>query len=245
MEKSPAFQFYPNNWLGSSKVGTMTPAEEGAYIRLLCYAWNEADGGLPDDDATLARLSRLGKHWKRSSQKILSCFTKENGRLFNSRLSMERNKQIEFRAKASLAGKKSAMVRAIGSKVRSPDVQQLFNEPSTLQSSSSSSFSDTNVSHRIPKDKKSVIGKTFEAPELKEIAEYFSEQTQNRWTEKEIKMQSNKFFNYYTSNGWKVGKNAMKDWHATARNWILDKQPEQSKALSTKNNFSNETFTAI
>jgi len=28
-----------------------------------------------------------------------------------------------------------------------------------------------------------------------------------------------KFIDYYTSNGWRVGRNPMKDWRATARNW--------------------------
>jgi hypothetical protein len=27
------------------------------------------------------------------------------------------------------------------------------------------------------------------------------------------------FFSYYESNGWRVGKNSMKDWHAAARGW--------------------------
>ena len=27
------------------------------------------------------------------------------------------------------------------------------------------------------------------------------------------------FFDYYTANGWKVGRNPMKDWKAAARNW--------------------------
>lgn len=28
-----------------------------------------------------------------------------------------------------------------------------------------------------------------------------------------------RFMNYYTSNGWMVGKNKMKDWKAAMRNW--------------------------
>ena len=39
MGKSPAFQFYPNDWLSSPRITMMSPAEEGAYIRLLCYDW--------------------------------------------------------------------------------------------------------------------------------------------------------------------------------------------------------------
>lgn len=37
------------------------------------------------------------------------------------------------------------------------------------------------------------------------------------------RIEAEKFFNHYSSNGWKVGgKTKMKDWHASARNWILN-----------------------
>ena len=32
------------------------------------------------------------------------------------------------------------------------------------------------------------------------------------------------FFDYYESNGWKVGKNSMKDWQASARGWSSRQQ---------------------
>jgi hypothetical protein len=35
--KRPAFQFYPSDWLASMAIMLMTPAEEGAYVRLLCH----------------------------------------------------------------------------------------------------------------------------------------------------------------------------------------------------------------
>jgi hypothetical protein len=31
--------------------------------------------------------------------------------------------------------------------------------------------------------------------------------------------EAEKFFNYYESNGWRVGKNPMKSWHGAAANW--------------------------
>lgn len=38
-------------------------------------------------------------------------------------------------------------------------------------------------------------------------------------------LEAQKFFNHFQSNGWKVGgKSPMKDWHAAARNWILNSQ---------------------
>ena len=31
-----------------------------------------------------------------------------------------------------------------------------------------------------------------------------------------------RFVDYYTANGWKVGKNPMKDWRAAVRTWERD-----------------------
>lgn len=55
--KSPAFMFYPSDWLGSQRVSLMTLEEEGAYIRLLSYCWQH--GSIPRDPDKLARL--IGK----------------------------------------------------------------------------------------------------------------------------------------------------------------------------------------
>ena len=39
-----------------------------------------------------------------------------------------------------------------------------------------------------------------------------------------------KFFDYYSSNGWKVGKNPMKDWKAAVRTW--EKNSNENKKVS-------------
>ena len=53
-EKSPAFQFYPKDFLTDSHVVAMTLAERGAYITLLCLCW--LDRSLPVEMGALARL---------------------------------------------------------------------------------------------------------------------------------------------------------------------------------------------
>jgi hypothetical protein len=55
-------------------------------------------------------------------------------------------------------------------------------------------------------------------------------------------IEANKFFNYFSSNGWLVGgKTPMVDWQAAAQNWILnapkfisnEQQPNRAKHLNT------------
>lgn len=53
--------------------------------------------------------------------------------------------------------------------------------------------------------------KRFIKPTLEEIKQYCIERNNN--------VNAEQFFDYYESNGWKVGKNSMKDWKAAVRTW--------------------------
>lgn len=53
--------------------------------------------------------------------------------------------------------------------------------------------------------------KRFEKPTLSEIEQYCIERNNN--------VNAEQFYDYYESNGWKVGKNSMKDWKAAVRTW--------------------------
>jgi hypothetical protein len=77
------------------------------------------------------------------------------------------------------------------------------------------------------KVKESKVG--FVCPELFEVQNYFEELGNLNEAEG--------FFNYYESNGWKVGKNPMKDWKAASRNWIKNSKNYTKNGTSTKSNF--------
>ena len=53
--------------------------------------------------------------------------------------------------------------------------------------------------------------KRFAKPTLEDVKAYCQERGNN--------VDPEKWFNYYESNGWKVGKNPMKDWKAAVRTW--------------------------
>ena len=62
--------------------------------------------------------------------------------------------------------------------------------------------------------KESVKRKTasrFEPPTVEEVSDYCEERKNG--------VDAQRFVDYYTSNGWKVGRNAMKDWRAAVRTW--------------------------
>lgn len=49
----------------------------------------------------------------------------------------------------------------------------------------------------------------------------------------EIEFQADRFFNYYESNGWKVGKNPMKNWSAALTNWYKNIHQFNNKTNGT------------
>jgi len=53
--------------------------------------------------------------------------------------------------------------------------------------------------------------KRFAPPTLDEVQAYCEERGNN--------VDPDRFIDYYTSNGWRVGKNPMKDWKAAVRSW--------------------------
>lgn len=60
--------------------------------------------------------------------------------------------------------------------------------------------------------------KRFAPPTLEEVKAYCSERNNS--------VDAQRFIDYYTSNGWKVGKNPMKDWKAAVRNWERGSKPQ-------------------
>jgi len=112
-EKSPSFQFYPRDYLSDIRVATMTNAERGMYITLLCVCWLEQS--LPADPALLARLvacrqDRFSHAWNRC---LARCFmVREDGRLIHKRLDAERAKQQAFSQLQAARGRLGGLAKA-------------------------------------------------------------------------------------------------------------------------------------
>lgn len=110
------FPMYSEKWLGSSAISGMLPEQEGAFVRLLNLMWLAAateEPSLPNDDAQLARMSRLGARWKRLGPAVKAQFEESNGRLFNHPLSVVWHEQQKRYNRRAEAGKRSGKARAI------------------------------------------------------------------------------------------------------------------------------------
>lgn len=78
--------------------------------------------------------------------------------------------------------------------------------------------------------------KRFVKPTISDIEQYCSE--------KNISINAQQFIDYYESNGWKVGRNSMKDWQATVRRWASNnygkKKSSKDNAINVVNNLMSK-----
>ena len=91
---------------------------------------------------------------------------------------------------------------------------------------------------RLGKDSIKSKAKRFTPPTLEEVQAYCNERQNN--------VDPQHFIDYYTSNGWLVGKNKMKDWKAAVRTWERNgfsstkKQTTKAQELSDFYNTAKE-----
>ena len=136
--KSPAFQFYPADYLSDSNTIAFTAEQDGHYLRLLCLCWLE--GSIPIDPRPLLKGGATISD--ECLNPILRCFrlNRKKTALVHPRLDAERCKQIAWREKSSAGGKASALIKRTlnsdngASRVVEPKVNTM-----SLSSSSSSS----------------------------------------------------------------------------------------------------------
>jgi len=146
---SPAFQFYPAEYLADESVQLLSLVEEGAYIRALSYCWRE--GSIPADPMKLSRL--IGKECSQAiAEAILPLFeinTKDPSRLIHKRLEKERTKQQKFKKAMSESGKKGASARWDSQNKEWPGHSQAITRPMASDSSSSSSSISSSITSSI------------------------------------------------------------------------------------------------
>lgn len=73
--------------------------------------------------------------------------------------------------------------------------------------------------------------KRFKKPTLEEVQSYCRDRQND--------VDAQRFIDYYSSNGWKVGKNPMKDWKAAVRTW---EKTEKKKPKQYESSFDADEF---
>lgn len=173
--RTPAFQFYPSDWLGSRSVRLMDAEQRGWYIQLLAESWeSDTQATLPNDDALLRVLAGMNTRSTGVDERwefVKKQFKKRGQIVYNERLMDEVAKQEENREKKRKAGEASAEARrakrediktqhlnsngarqqkSTRVEKRSPSVPTEGQQNPTLQSSSSISSSASTSNKKEP-----------------------------------------------------------------------------------------------
>ena len=74
----------------------------------------------------------------------------------------------------------------------------------------------------------------FAKPTIDEVISYCEERNND--------VDPQRWYAYYESNGWRVGKNPMKDWQACVRTWERNESPKKPTELPTYDTSKNQTM---
>ena len=85
---------------------------------------------------------------------------------------------------------------------------------------------DKDIEEDIDIKENNIKEKRFVKPTLQEVIDYCEEKRNG--------VDPEKWFNYYESNGWKVGKNSMKNWKACVNTWARQNFGNNNNATSNE-----------
>jgi hypothetical protein len=226
MAKDPAVLFYTSDFLTGCAL--MSMAQRGKYITLLCLQHQQ--GHLSEEDMLDVCGAVDPKIWRKFKQD-------DDGLFYNERMDQEstkRKKFVESRQKnlKSNESAKNHMEAHMESHMERDMENHMENENiNTLINRDIKSIDKSNSN----KDKETDIY-TFKAPTVEEVAEYCSERGNN--------VDAERFVSYYTANGWKVGKNPMRDWRAAVQSWESNGIANDKKTAAPElaKSFENDEF---
>ena len=154
--------------------------------------------------------------------------------LIKQQLDADSQRYKEACAARSEAGKKGGRPKANAS-----DKKQMVSEESKKSKcfSEKAKKADNEYDNDLKENTlEGVKEKRFAPPTLQEVKDYCLKMGYTH-------VDAERFIDYYTSNGWMVGKNRMKDWKAADRNWDRrEKNPQRQDGaaeVAKKNRFHN------
>ena len=128
--KSSGFSFSPSEYLANQQIQMMSLEEEGVYIRLLSYCWQ--NGSVPKDPEQAARLVGKGASTTVVAS-VLRMFhaTQNPQELTHFDLQQQKDRLMQWKEKSAAGGRKSAAGRKGGSTTleavvdKKPEITQL------------------------------------------------------------------------------------------------------------------------
>lgn len=142
---------------------------------------------------------------------------------------------IDANSRKAEAGRKGGQARASKAQANASKVKQ---EASKAKLNRKEEIVNSKKEKEKEKEKET---STPKHPTVEQVREYAAKAG--------INLDAERFVDYYTANGWKVGgRTPMKDWQAAARNWARrDKPAKPSKGFDYENqrNYTADDYAAL
>ena len=126
------------------------------------------------------------------------------------------------------------------------EIIPVSNDAGNINAPKSTDLIDLPVEVEVPK--KTKAKKVFEIPTIEEIANHMYDFLQKKGISNlnpnAIYREAEKFFYYYNSKQWKVGKTTMKCWPSSASGWIL-RNDDLSKFQTDPRNMGLQEFQQV
>jgi len=192
-------------------------------------ALSKQDGASRAGDEFLAESLRCTPQHVRKMRRQLE----ESGHILTEGYGHKRRLSVEV----APTGAKVAPTGTSNQRNKQPQAQELQPEAQELQpqmrqeaTTDAESIEENRISKEVVKREAPLPKKEARPKSLESVIEAFKDAGAPDHL-------AERFWNYYESNGWRVGRNAMKDWKATARNWLTDRNGYNSQPGQTAPGF--------
>jgi uncharacterized protein YdaU (DUF1376 family) len=242
----PYMQFYVKEWLASSSVTRMPLEAQGAYIRLLCYQWEE--GSIPEAKeevrlmlaASLKQIDAIWGHLCRVFP-VSGDGERRNPRCERDRedafAQMERNRENGRRGgrpakpkpnpneTETITQTKGGVISGLTQTKPKPNPDERHPEPEPDISSSLRS----ELRENAPENRKPPVP-IFRPPTQAEVHAVMA--TNHGLSDSDAETQSALFWNHYDAFGWRVSGNAVVNWQSLVGKWITQSKTGRFKTDS-------------
>lgn len=228
--KDPAVLFYISDWLTGT--AGMDADCRAWYLDLLLHNYDK--GSLPNDIEKLAVLAGVKysefKRFEQVFEHVLKhkFIQNDNGCLIHPKADKILKGREIFKEKRSDAGKLSYVLRYYREKEKSKmntEFEKYIKENINLNELDIKNeqmlkqvfkqmfelYENENRNENINIDINKEDNSKIIPPKIEDVKNYCKERNNN--------VDPDKWFDFYTSKGWMVGKNKMKDWKAAVRTW--------------------------
>lgn len=191
------------------------------YLKLLCESVDH-DGNLrfndeiPYNEQMLATITRTNVDIVRSAVKVFSQLQMidilDDGTYYMREVQKMLGSETYWAERKRLQKQQQLQLDGVGNIPTSPSksIEQELDKDKNIDK-------DLDIEEKKKKSIKKTASR-FSPPSLDDVKAYCLERNNN--------VDAERFIDYYTANGWKVGKNSMKDWKAAVRTWEKTSDPK-------------------